>query len=49
MQSILTTLLVLKLDIFISFNDEHSKNIALIFFTLLVLKLDSFSCFNDEQ
>ena len=43
------TLIVLKDDKFIFFNDEHSLNIYDIFATLIVLKDDKFISFNDEH
>ena len=39
---ILVILLVLKLEIINSFNDEHLENIAFILVILLVLKLERF-------
>jgi len=42
-------LLVLKLERFNSFKDEHPSNIPLILVTLLVLKLDRFISFHDEH
>ena len=49
MPCISIALLVLKLDRFNSFNDEHPENILSILVTFLVLKLNRFNSFNDEH